>query len=206
MNRNAAYTETVDGFTINIIHDDSGDTESPIENDLGDNLKFAALHRRYVNPSKELDSVEAIAEFMQANSADDSEWACFPLFMYDHSGTIYHASEGGNPFACQWDSGRLGMIALKRSEYTNATLETANLICDEYTAWANGECYGFEIEDGDGEHVDSCWGFIGDPEGHVLEEAREKVKWFAADKRKREQADSDAIGIAQTTFPLHVAL
>lgn len=31
----------------------------------------------------------------------------------------------------------------------------------EYTQWCNGECYGFMLQDSEGEHLDSCWGFIG---------------------------------------------
>lgn len=33
-----------------------------------------------------------------------------------------------------------------------------------YASYLEGHVYGFEIKDADGEHLDSCWGFIGDPD------------------------------------------
>lgn len=32
---------------------------------------------------------------------------------------------------------------------------------DEYSKWADGECFGYVITDRNGDDVDSCWGFIG---------------------------------------------
>lgn len=57
-----------------------------------------------------------------------------------------------------------------------------------YTAWCNGEAYGYSIEDEDGESVDSCFGFF-DVE-HMFEEIRQhtanaevevtgEAKWLA---------------------------
>jgi hypothetical protein len=100
--------------------------------------------------------------------------------MYDHSGTIYRATRGGNPFSCPWDSGRVGSIALKRADFgADADLfKIAESICDTYTSWANGEIYGFEIVNLDGDTVESCWGFIGNPdESGVIDEARSAMKW-----------------------------
>lgn len=45
---------------------------------------------------------------------------------------------------------------------------------DEYSKWANGECYGYGITDRNGEHVDSCWGFIGNI--YAEQEARDAVR------------------------------
>lgn len=52
----------------------------------------------------------------------------------------------------------------------------------EYNAWANGNCYGFNIETADGEDVESCWGFIdsdrvGDP-FHLFAEMNAAIIWY----------------------------
>jgi hypothetical protein len=120
--------------------------------------------------------MDGIAQF-EAEAKDD--WTIFKLFLYDHSGTSYQPSENGkNPFSCPWDSGRVGIIALHTSDFDkNANLfECAKSICEEYTSWANGEVYGYVVETEAGYELDSCWGFYGDPEGYVLEEARNAAK------------------------------
>lgn len=157
------------GCTITL-HPDT-DLDQPYEGDEA--VIIAVLHRRYKNPSDTLTSVEAIEEFMAANAGTDGAYACYPLWMYDHSGTAYRASEGGNPFSCQWDSGRVGVIALRRSDFTNPSLATANDICDTYTAWANGYGVFYRITDADGDEVDSCGGFYSMAD--AVEAARENL-------------------------------
>lgn len=206
MSEHVAHTEKLGGLTLKIILDDMGHTESPLD-DGTNAVIFAVLHRRYANPAESFDLVakpegseepfydfttpEGIADFEKdmADAGDKAEWVAFPLFMYDHSGTIYKASEGGNPFSCQWDSGRIGIIALKKSEFYGPDhaehgkpyIETANGICDNYTEWANGEIYGYVVEDETGEQLDSCWGFIGTWDSYVLEQGRDMLKSLAKD-------------------------
>lgn len=47
---------------------------------------------------------------------------------------------------------------------------------EEYSRWANGECYGFVIKDRNGEMVESCFGFIG------YEYAEEEAKAMVPDE------------------------
>lgn len=53
---------------------------------------------------------------------------------------------------------------------------TRNLECEieEYAAWATGDCYGYVIEDRDGNELDSCWGFCGME--YAIESAKESAK------------------------------
>jgi hypothetical protein len=37
-----------------------------------------------------------------------------------------------------------------------------------FNQWLNGECYGYQLEDEEGNETDSCWGYIGDSD-EVLE-------------------------------------
>ena len=164
------------GFSFRIVLDDMECVESPLDND--ESVAFFVFHHRYRNPSESLARDPDELAIWEADNAD--AWESFPLYMYDHSGTIYRATRGGNPFSCPWDSGRVGSIALKRADFgADADLfKIAESICDTYTSWANGEIYGFEIVNLDGDTVESCWGFIGNPdESGVIDEARSAMKW-----------------------------
>ncbi len=61
---------------------------------------------------------------------------------------------------------------------------------DVFGAWAFGECYGYVIEDSEGEHLDSCWGYYGanfDKNG--LEEAAvATADYILSDAAKRRMA------------------
>ncbi len=49
----------------------------------------------------------------------------------------------------------------------------------EFNAWAEGEVYGFIVENEDGEHLDSCWGFYGDDGRKLAEdEAKSIIKHY----------------------------
>jgi len=52
---------------------------------------------------------------------------------------------------------------------------------DAFRAWVEGEVIGYVVEDENGEHVDSCWGFYGEPE-HVRQEARSAAEHEAHER------------------------
>jgi hypothetical protein len=87
---------------------------------------------------------------------------------YDHSGVVYRASVE-NPFTVdrEWDTAQAGIVALKRSEFGNGDLsddemaQYASKIAEEYSDWAAGDCYAFELKDADGAKVAGGAGFIG---------------------------------------------
>lgn len=149
------------GLTARILHD--ADAEQPFADD--DAVRIVILHRRYIDPSggacgRDPDEVAA----WERENPD--EWFTIPLFLYDHSGTVYRVGRS-NPFHCPWDSGRVGIVALKRAVWGGGNepddwlAECARSIAAEYTSWANGECYGYVLHDRAGREIDSCWGFIG---------------------------------------------
>jgi hypothetical protein len=81
-----------------------------------------------------------------------------PLYLYDHSGITMSTGR----FGCPWDSGEVGFIFADREckEYgdmlVGLTAEVAT-----YDSYLTGDVYGYDIEDQDGNVVDSCWGFYG---------------------------------------------
>lgn len=56
---------------------------------------------------------------------------------------------------------------------------------ETWRAWANGEVYGFIVEDEDGKHLDSCWGFYGwDGYKEAESEAKSLIEYYEDEDRK----------------------
>ena len=47
---------------------------------------------------------------------------------------------------------------------------------ETYTAWCNGECYGYQVTTVGGEDVDSCWGFYGNDLEYMFAQIREATE------------------------------
>jgi len=127
------------------------------------------------------DVLRAIRQAVQ--EAGDDIALALPVFMLDHSGTVYGVPnpirDYGrlDPFRHLYmgmDSGQVGYIFITRSkvqeEYGWKKLTPERLAklaeylkteVETYSDWANGSVYGYVIEDQAGEEVDSCWGFYG---------------------------------------------
>lgn len=149
-----------DGLTARIVHDP--DCERPFQND--DGVRIVVLHGKYRDPSE--GACGRTPDEVARWERDNPDWYSAPLWLYDHSGVAYAAAPA-NPFSCPWDSGRVGIVALKRSEWGTGDLADAELarhaneVAVTYGQWANGECYGYSIVDADGNAVDSCSGYVG---------------------------------------------
>lgn len=124
------------------------------------------------------------------------------LFLYDHSGITMSTS----PFSCRWDSGQVGFAFMDEArmkatymvdEVTHEIRERARSLIDSevkvYDDYLTGNCWGFIIEDQDGDVLDSCWGFLGDSK-YCEEEAQGIYKAYIADKVK-DDAFMDKLGI-----------
>jgi hypothetical protein len=167
-----------DGHVALIVEDQ--DAPQPYGEDSS--TRIVVLHRRCSDPAggacgKTPAEVEAWVERHPA-------WYSIPLWRHDDFGTVYKVSER-NPFTRPWDSGRVGVIALRRRDWCgkHATAEqfhrAAELVAEQYTLWAIGECYGYVIQDAAGNEVDSCRGLIGHEE--ACDAAREA--WTARKAR-----------------------
>lgn len=105
--------------------------------------------------------------------------------MTDHSGVSYYEGRPRDP----WDSGVAGVMFDTPEGVSECMGDGASdeqiagaLRCEleEYGRWASGECYGYVIEDEDGDTLDSCWGFIGfDYAKETAEEALEACRAHA---------------------------
>ncbi len=112
-----------------------------------------------------------------------------PLYLYDHSGITMSTSS----FSCQWDSGQVGFIHMSlekiRNEFSCKRIskkmreKIEGYLTNEvksFDDYITGNCYGFSItrEDPDGEEVDidSCYGYLGDPEEYMFSEIKSNIK------------------------------
>jgi len=98
---------------------------------------------------------------------------CLSLYLYDHSG-ISMSTGRQYPFDCPWDSGQVGYIYVEaatiKKEYSakritkNVRQKVRELLECEVKAFdqfLTGDIYGYDIEDADGDSLDTCWGFYG---------------------------------------------
>jgi hypothetical protein len=190
------HTETLGDYTVEIHHDEDYDSDYLLGND---DIFIVADHRQFNVGNKDagFNTIEDVQTMVEDDDDDDTEYAVFDLFAYIHSGIMLKLRE----FSCQWDSGQIGYVLVKRSvgwvpkegEETNAPAmrRAAESVVSEWNEILFGNVYGFRVLKGD-EEVDSCWGFVGDYDGDdgCLEEARDIAKWHQEkDDKAREPID-----------------
>lgn len=118
-----------------------------------------------------------------------------PVHAYEHGGITISAS-GRRAGWDSFDSGQLGFVYVShediKKEYNikrltkNALERAENTLRSEvetYDDYLTGQVYGYIIEDENGEHLDSCWGFLGDYK-YCLEEAKSAADWHAKQKEE----------------------
>jgi hypothetical protein len=161
-------------WKVEVVYDH--DCDSPRDNDT--NLgTFITWHRKYSSPDANTFTEPSDFNRWWLLVENDPRYVRVPVYMYEHSGVIYRASSGSNPFSDRWDSGMVGWIfsTPESIEITGVPLDSieSQLIeeVDYYSKWAEGECYGYviskrkshcDIPEHDSFDVrDSCFGFIG---------------------------------------------
>jgi hypothetical protein len=150
------------------------------------------------NPSdREIEDEEAAWKILEKHIV------CLPLYLYDHSGITMNT--GG--FSCPWDSGQVGWIYVTRKEMLKEWSrkkwskklwgKAVDLLESEvktYDDYLTGNVYGYVILDPDGEDVDSCWGFYGDPNKYMVQECKSIIEHMAKD-REKEIAESHIVEV-----------
>jgi hypothetical protein len=119
------------------------------------------------------------------------DWIILPLYLYDHSGITMNTTG----FSCSWDSGQVGYIYVSKKRAMaelglktfgkrgyEKTVKALRQEVETYDQYLTGDVYGFQLEDKDGDVIDSCWGFYGSDFltngmlGHIPLSARDKRK------------------------------
>ena len=185
--------DTIDynGKTITIHYDT--DAENP--RDFECNLGTIYSHDRMA----EGDLDEITTEHGTINPARlTKDYIWLWIWKYEHGGVAFSASaEGqGNPFTgraahAYFDSGRWGIIAVSKDKARDAygvqritpalrarILAGLKAEVEEFSAYCNGDVFGYTIEDEDGQELDGqCFGFYGDDfdANGLLDAARAEV-------------------------------
>ncbi len=187
------HEEKYRGLTIKIYGDNDPLNPRKDWDNFGHMICF---HGRYDLGDKHEMSVEELQEIV-----DRKDVVALPLFLYDHSGITMNTTG----FSCPWDSGKVGYIyvdtAKIRQEFNlldpskkihkdvkDKVIKILEQEVKTYDQYLTGEIYGFVIEDSEGEHIDSCWGFYGDYKKGALKEAKDVVDYTT------NQGKTNAIG------------
>ena len=85
------------------------------------------------------------------------------LHAYIHSGVALSLSDQHYPFDDRWDACQVGYVLVKKGEWgkDHTAEDLAQGLVDTWNQYLGGDVWGIVVEDVDGEHVDSCWGFYG---------------------------------------------
>lgn len=173
---------------LNLHHD--SDLENPSDNH---GWKAHSFNRRHINvtepgdlglshsldPSTGLPTVRnpGLRKKLQTGLA-------FFLSYYEHGNSMWFL-HGEQPAGVEfrWDGVRVAGLLVwegKPGDLGPKTYEDrradASRFLETYTAWANGEGYGYVIKDENGDQVDGCFGFYGNDVGFMFDQIRPQLE------------------------------
>ncbi len=180
------------GLVLKVKRDDTADNPREICDQVG---VMACWHRRRTlgDEQPKEDPIDFQNELPRGTIV-------IPLYLYEHSIVTMRTT----PFSCKFDSGQVG-IMYATPERVRKTLDldsSPEVITDGvrdqvvnaleadvkvYDAYLRGDVWGFVLENEDGEHLYSCWGFYGDDKDGIrehLEDAARALLDAAWDKRQ----------------------
>lgn len=146
------------------------DQDSECPNDF-DGWKLKSFNRRHASfddPYKWLAKGKE-GEIIGANIGITGKLRAGTAFIlsYHEHGNCQWALRG-EAFPCQWDTAQVAGILVWEQALDNLGSKTyadrqkdARVFLETYTDWCNGSVYGYLLENEQGEHVDSCFGFYG---------------------------------------------
>ena len=139
-------------YIVKVVYD--SDYNRDENNYWNEKTKFYSNHRNYRFDGTVDDE---IIENLRAGEVDGKKY--FPVYCYDHSGiSLYKERYTGCD--AKWDSGMFGVAEVDNTD-GDADQIFENFF-EELRACMEGEVYGFQIRDEEGEIVDSCYGFYGE--------------------------------------------
>ncbi len=160
---------------VTVFHDEC--CESPAEHDGSwKPYSFSTRHSNFKHP-RDFNRA-ALGRKLQVGTA-------FLLSYFEHGNCVW-SLRGEGP-QCPWDNVDVAGVLVWEESPKHMGAKTkeerakdARAFLEEYTAWCNGECYGFSIKDETDEVIESCGGFLSTK--HMLEEIKalvgeEEIEW-----------------------------
>ena len=139
----------------------------------------------------------------------------FRVSAYIHGGISLSI---GSP-TCQWDSGYIGFMFIEKDkvrenfrikritkEFKEKSIEIAKSELETYSQYLNGEVYGYNTYDKDGEDIDSCWGYYGydHEESGLLDMAKDNIDYHI--KKQTESKYERIKTFIKNNVPLNVRM
>jgi len=148
------------------------DARSPQE-DSDDGLFLIAGHRQFYVPFPGDDRLnkDKVEVYKKTHHM-------FAVEAYIHSGVALAFAHEGNFVDRQWDvSNPVGYIFASKEEWrlTKSARKAAESLLETWNQYLSGDVWGYVIEDDEGNHIDSCWGFYG--EKYAREEGESALKY-----------------------------
>ncbi len=121
---------------------------------------LVANHRDFFVPPNKHERNFDVAAIIEENKKGHH---VFLLEAYIHSGVRLALAGEGNFPDRRWDVSTLGAVFVAKSgcRTRKAAYKVAQSKVEEWNMYLSGDVWGFIIEDDDGNHLDSCWGFYG---------------------------------------------
>ena len=166
------------GCTIKIVQDE--DAQSP--DDWGNDDAFLVYDHRNFSVGREgFDPREIFESCSERKRMFYEGYYVFTCYAYIHSGVSLSLQRNNvGWWHGNWDTSSTGFVLVKRSKENKwwhkcKAREVAQATVDEWNEYLSGNVYGFQTFDAEGNDIDSCWGFYGDPDGDVLAEAKGSI-------------------------------
>jgi hypothetical protein len=171
---------------LKLILNHDHDLENPCDNDGWKVHSFGRRHANFRDPetlglSYSLDPSTGLPKVMNPGLRSKLKHGlAFFLSYFEHGNCVWFL-HGDEPAGVEfrWDGVKVaGLIVWegKPGDLGPRTLEArrndADAFLKTYTSWCNGEGYGYSVEDQDGQHVDSCFGFYGADVEYMFDQLR----------------------------------
>ena len=129
------------------------------------------------NDDMERNEGESVVDYFRRMNPD---MYIFPIYGYEHGGLTLSTGRGGQ-FSDPWDSGMYALAACDKKKFEeevkvqegktveDRAFEILEGEVETMDRYLNGGVYGYVVENGEGQEIDSCWGFYDDPKEVALE-------------------------------------
>lgn len=161
------------GKTLKIYTDEDSDDPRSWDNAC----TMVCFHKRYdlgdKNHEYKWENYSSWQELEEAINEHERPLVIKPLYLLDHSGITISTSDFGDP----WDSGMVGFAFISNkhvdetgltinndetfSDYRKRLSEVIDAEVETYDQYIRGNVYAFQLEDENGNTIDSCGGFYG---------------------------------------------
>lgn len=168
------------GVLVELLQDDS--PENPLESVDCRLISFSARHSNFEHPDNYFDVGAPNEDTKQQLDAQEA----FVLRYYEHGQCEWALAGEGSPGSdCRFDGVRVaGILFIGTDTPPEHRERFARELVKQYTAWCNGEVYGYVAKDNRGNEIDSCWGYYAAPD------LKETVLWQLG----MEEADVTFVG------------